>query len=42
MRLSILHLHIGGRSFYQQVMAAGTDGPATKSLVDEIVRNISF
>ncbi len=42
MRLSILHLHIGGRSYYQQVMAAGSDGPATQALVDEIVGNISI
>lgn len=41
MRLSILHLPIEGRSFYQQVMAAGTDGAATQALVDEIVRSIS-
>ncbi len=41
MRLSILHLHIGGRSYYQQVMAAGSDGTTTKALVDEIVRSIT-
>jgi hypothetical protein len=40
MRLSVLHLFIGNRSFYQQVMAAGTDHDPTLGLVNEIVGKI--
>ena len=40
MRLSVLHLLIGNRNFYQQVMAAGDDGNATLGLVNEVVVKI--
>jgi hypothetical protein len=35
-RLSVLHLFIGGRSFFQQVMAAGDDADATLGLVNDM------
>jgi hypothetical protein len=41
MRLSVLHLPISGRTFYQQVMAAGDDRDATLALVNEIVADIT-
>jgi len=41
MRLSVLHLPISGRSFYEQVMAAGDDHDATLALVNEIVADIT-
>jgi hypothetical protein len=41
-QLSILHLPISGRRFYEQVMAAGDDRDATHALVNEIVAAISF
>ena len=41
MRLSVLHLPISGRHFYQQVMAAGDNPEATQALVNEIVADIS-
>ena len=42
MRLSILHLPISGRRFYEQVMAAGDNRNATQALVNEIVAAITF
>jgi hypothetical protein len=39
-RLSVLHLHIGNRSFYQQVMAAGDDGNITSGAVNEVVGKV--
>ena len=41
MRLSVLHLPISGRRFYEQVMAAGDDRDATLALVNEIVAAIT-
>jgi hypothetical protein len=41
MRLSVLHLPIRDRRFYEQVMAAGDNFDATQKLVNEIVANIS-
>lgn len=35
MRLSVLHLFIGGRDFFQQVMAAGDSAEATLGLVND-------
>jgi hypothetical protein len=40
-RLSILHLPIAGRSFYEQVMAAGDDFDTTRALVEEVVDNLT-
>jgi hypothetical protein len=40
-RLSVLHLPISGRRFYEQVMAAGDDVGATRALVDEVVADIT-
>jgi hypothetical protein len=40
MRLSVLHLHIAGRRFYQQVMAAGDNGGATQGAVNDVVNKI--
>lgn len=45
MRLSVLHLFIGGRSFYEQVMAAGDDSDATLGAVNDIagkIRDLHF
>lgn len=42
MRLSVLHLPIGGRRFYELVMAAGDDRDTTLALVNEIVAAITF
>ncbi len=41
MRLSVLHLPISGRRFYEQVMAAGNDHDPTQALVNEIVTAIT-
>ena len=41
MRLSVLHLPISGRRFYEQVMAAGDDVGATQALVNEVVGDIT-
>ena len=35
MRLSVLHLFIGDRDFFQQVMAAGDQADATQELVNQ-------
>jgi hypothetical protein len=40
-RLSVVHLLIGGRDFYQQVIAAGEDSDVTLSVVEDIQRQIS-
>jgi hypothetical protein len=40
MRLSVLHLHIGNRSFFQQVMAAGDERDATLRSVNDVVGRI--
>jgi hypothetical protein len=40
MRLSVLHLFVGGRTFYQQVMAAGDDTNATQNLVNGVTGKI--
>ncbi|MEU0189151.1 hypothetical protein ABZ250_04655 [Streptomyces afghaniensis] len=39
-RLSVLHLHIANRSFYQQVIAAGNDSDITLRVVEDIVAKI--
>jgi hypothetical protein len=39
-RLSVLHLHIGDRSFFQQVMAAGDDVNTTLTAVNEVVAKV--
>ena len=41
MRLSVLHLPLGDRRYYEQVMAAGDDRDATQALVNEVVGYIS-
>jgi hypothetical protein len=40
LRLSVLHLHISDRSFWQLVMAGGDTGNVTKSAVDEVMAKI--
>jgi hypothetical protein len=40
MRLSVLHLFIGGRRFYQQVMAAGDNSGVTLQTVNDVVGKI--
>jgi hypothetical protein len=39
-RLSILHLHIGNRSFYQQVIAAGDNSNITLGVVEDILNKV--
>jgi len=39
-RLSVVHLHIGGASFWQIVMAAGDGGDVTLQAVNEVVDKI--
>jgi hypothetical protein len=39
-RLSVLHLFIGGRSFYELVMAGGEAGDPTLGAVNEVVNKI--
>lgn len=40
-RLAVLHLHIGGRSYYQQVMAAGDDFEITKAVAKDVAAQIA-
>ncbi len=40
-RLSVLHLFIGGRSFYEIVMAGGDTGDVTLGTVNEVVNKIA-
>jgi hypothetical protein len=39
-RVSVLHLFVGGRSFWQIVMAAGDAGDVTQSTINEVVDKI--
>jgi hypothetical protein len=39
-RLSVLHLFIGGRSFFELVMAGGEAGDVTRAAVNEVVNKI--
>ena len=39
-RLSVLHLFIGGRSFFELVMAGGEAGDATQGAVNDVVKGI--
>jgi hypothetical protein len=39
-RLSVLHLFIGGRSFFELVMAGGETGDVTLGAVNEVVNKI--
>ncbi|NYE74567.1 hypothetical protein BKA15_005896 [Microlunatus parietis] len=41
MRVSILHLHIGGRGYFEQVIASGTDVSQTRGIVDRIANDIA-
>jgi hypothetical protein len=39
-RVSILHLHIADRSFYQVFMAAGDTGDVTQGTINEVVNKV--
>lgn len=39
-RLSVLHLFIGGKSFFEQVMAGGDTHDGTLGSVNEVVKDI--
>jgi hypothetical protein len=39
-RLSVLHLFIGGRSFFELVMAGGEAGDVTLGAVNDVVKGI--
>ncbi|MFI6005454.1 hypothetical protein ACIA98_34520 [Streptomyces sp. NPDC051366] len=39
-RLSVTHLYIGGRSFYQQVIASGDNADVTRKVAQDIMRKI--
>jgi hypothetical protein len=40
-RLSVVHLPIGGRDFYQQVIAAGEDADITLAVVEDVQKQIA-